>query len=85
MSFKYKLLKTLVRLIGFKNKSFAGGTEAIIASAKARNTKNPIPELRDAEINVERITIDGCPVLRVCSTAIPSFRFAGRRRTAGDG
>lgn len=63
MSFKYELLKTLVRLIGFKNKSFAGGTEAIIACAKARNTKNSIPELRDAEINVERIIIDGCPVL----------------------
>ncbi len=63
MSFKYELLKTLVRLIGFKNKSFAGGTEAIIARAKARNAKNPIPELRDAEINVERITIDGCSVL----------------------
>lgn len=63
MSFKYELLKTLVRLIGFKNKSFAGGTETIVAKAKARNAKNPIPEMRDAEINVERITIDGCPVL----------------------
>ena len=56
MSFKYELLKTLVRLIGFKNRGFAGGAEAIVTKAKARNAKNPIPELRDAEINVERIT-----------------------------
>jgi len=63
MSFKYELLKTLVRLIGFKNKSFAGGAEAIVARAKARNAKNRIPELRDDEINVERISVDGCPVL----------------------
>ena len=63
MSFKYELLKTLVRLIGFKNRGFAGGAEAIVTKAKARNAKNPIPELRDAEINVERITIDGCPLL----------------------
>ena len=63
MSFKYELQKTLVRLIGFKNKGFAGGAEAIVAKAKARNAKNPIPKLRDAEINVERITVDGCTVL----------------------
>ena len=45
MSFKYELLKRLVCLIGFKNKGFAGGTEAIVAKAKARNVKNTIPEL----------------------------------------
>ncbi|MBQ8161099.1 MAG: alpha/beta hydrolase [Clostridia bacterium] len=63
MSFTYELLKGLFRLSGFKNKSFAGGAEAIIARAKAQNAKNHIPTLRDAEIQVERITIDGCPVL----------------------
>ena len=65
MSFGYEVLKGLFRLSGFKNRSFAGGAEDIIARAKARNAKNPIPDLRDPEIDVEQMSIDGCTVLRM--------------------
>ena len=39
MSFKYKLLKGLFRLSGFKQKSFAGGAETIIATVEYRISK----------------------------------------------
>ncbi|MBQ7487671.1 MAG: alpha/beta hydrolase [Clostridia bacterium] len=67
MSLSYEVLKGLFRLSGFK-RGFTGDTNTIIARAKARNAKNPIPELHDAEIQVERLTVDGCTVLAMTHT-----------------
>jgi len=63
MSFKYELLKRVVRLSGFKNSMFTGDVDELLARAKARNAKNKIPILKDDEIEIGRIEVDGFPVL----------------------
>ena len=54
MSFKYELLKRVVKLSGFKNSMFAGDVDELLARAKARNAKNTTPDLKDDEIEVGR-------------------------------
>ena len=39
MSFKYELLKRVVKLSGFKNSMFTGDVEELLARAKARKAK----------------------------------------------
>ncbi len=64
MSFKYKLLKGVVRLAGVK-KGFEGTPESLVAKAREQNAKVKIPERKDDEIEVSRIEVMGFPVLRM--------------------
>ncbi|MBR1707585.1 MAG: alpha/beta hydrolase [Clostridia bacterium] len=68
MSLTYELLKALARISGFKDRIFAGNPEDIVARARQRNDRNTIPELGDPEIEMGRITVDGCPVLTMTHT-----------------
>ena len=63
MSFKYELLKRIVKLSGFKNSMFTGDVDDLLARAKTRNAKNTIPNLKDDELETGRIEVDGFPVL----------------------
>jgi len=64
MSFKYKLLKGIVRLAGVR-KGFEGTPESLVAKAKASNAKVGIPTLTDDEIEVSRVEVMGFPVLKM--------------------
>lgn len=62
MSVKYEVLKALVRAAGLK-KYMSGSMEELLENRRRANAKNKIPDLHDPEILVERITVDGCPVV----------------------
>lgn len=62
MSVKYEVLKALVRAGGLK-KRWNMSTEELLENRRKANAKNRIPELRDAEVDIARINVCGCPVL----------------------
>ncbi len=64
MSFKYQVLKKIVRKINMR-KMFDDTPEVLVARAKDMNSKTLIPELKDKEIEVSRIEILGCTVLKM--------------------
>lgn len=62
MSFKYEILKKLVRLIGLKH-MFSGTKEELIAKARKKNAKKKIPGLKDEDFKFETIEINDSKVL----------------------
>ncbi len=65
MTFKYELLKRLVRAANIKKRWTGMSTEELLQSRRKQNAKNRIPELRDAAFHISRIEVMGCPVLRL--------------------
>ena len=62
MSVKYEILKALVKAGGLK-KRWNMSTEELLENRRKANARNRIPELRDPELEIGRITVCGCPVL----------------------
>ena len=62
MSFKYEVLKALVRASGLK-KRWDMPVEELLENRRRANAKNRIPALKDPEMDLGRITVDGCPVV----------------------
>ena len=62
MSVKYEILKALVRASGLK-KRWNGSVDELLENRRKANAKNKIPELRDPEMEIGRITVCGCPVV----------------------
>ena len=62
MSVQYEVLKALVKASGLK-KRWNMSTEELLENRRKANAKNKIPELRDPDFEIDRITICGCPVL----------------------
>ena len=62
MSAKYEVLKALVRAIDLK-KRWDMPLEDLLENRRKANAKNKIPELRAPDMDVDRIEVDGCPVL----------------------
>ncbi len=64
MSMKYEVLKRLVKLSGMKKRGEMSASE-ILAVKRKENEKNVIPELHDPDLEISRVEIMGCPVLRM--------------------
>ncbi len=62
MSFKYSVLKKLVKAMNMK-KSFDGSPDELVSRARKGNEKTPIPTLKDNEIELGRINVMGFPVI----------------------
>jgi ubiquinone/menaquinone biosynthesis C-methylase UbiE/acetyl esterase/lipase len=62
MSVKYEMLKSIVKKTGIKN-SWNLSAEEIIEIKKKQNSRVKIPKLKDSEIDISRIYIQGCPVI----------------------
>lgn len=64
MSFKYAVLKKVIRLIDFR-KNFRGLPYEIIAKAKKKNKKNKIPKLKDKAFDIGLEEVMGFPVMKM--------------------
>ena len=62
MSVKYEVLKALVRAIDLK-KRWDMPLEELLENRRRANAKNKIPELHAPDMDIDRIEVDGCPVL----------------------
>ena len=62
MSFKYEVLKALVKASGLKRR-WNGSVEDLLENRRKANAKNRIPALQDPELDIDRITVCGCPVI----------------------
>ncbi len=67
MSFKYALVKAMLRVTGGSRKVLRSPLEKLIADAKKKSAKNYIPELTDPDgtVAVSRTEIDGFPVVKM--------------------
>lgn len=65
MSLKYEILKRLVKAAGIKKRWLSVSTEELLENRRKQNAKNRIPELKDDAIDVSRIEVMGCPVLKL--------------------
>ena len=65
MSLKYEILKRLVKMIGLKRRWTGMSTEELLASRRKENAKNKIPDLKDDELDISRVEVMGCPVLKL--------------------
>ena len=65
MSFKYELLKKLVVTAGLKKRWLSATTEELLENRRKQNAKNRIPALKDEALEVSRIDVMGCPVLKL--------------------
>ena len=64
MSVKYEIIKWFFKTIGFKNRGTMCAEE-IIAFKKKQNAKIGIPNIQDKQIQVSRILVMDCPVIRM--------------------
>ena len=62
MSVKYEVLKFLVKASGLK-KRWNMSVEDLLENRRRANAKNRIPDLRDPDFDIGRITVCGCPVV----------------------
>jgi acetyl esterase/lipase len=62
MSAKYEILKILVKASGLK-KRWNMSVEDLLENRRRANAKNRIPDLRDPDFDIGRITVCGCPVV----------------------
>ncbi len=62
MSVKYEILKILVKASGLK-KRWNMSVEDLLENRRRANAKNRIPDLRDPDFDIGRITVCGCPVV----------------------
>ncbi len=62
MSVKYEVLKALVKASGLKRR-WNGSVENLLENRRKANAKNKIPDLSDPELDIDRITVCGCPVV----------------------
>ena len=62
MSVKYEILKEIVKKSGIKE-SWNLSAEEIVEIKKKQNSRVKIPELKDPEIDISRIYVQGCPVI----------------------
>lgn len=62
MSVKYEVLKALVKASGLKRR-WNGSVENLLENRRKANAKNKIPDLSDPELDIDRITVYGCPVV----------------------
>ena len=65
MSFKYEILKRLVKAVNIKKMWTGMSTEELLENRRKQNAKNRIPDLRDDSFDISRIEIMGCPVLKL--------------------
>ena len=64
MTFKYRILKRLVRMIGMKKQSEKDVSE-ILAMKKKANAKCHVPDIREKDIRGEKLEVLGFPVLKL--------------------
>ena len=65
MSLKYEILKRLVKAVNIKGRWTGMSTEALLENRRRQNAKNRIPDLKDADFEIGRIEVAGCPVLKM--------------------
>lgn len=65
MSIPYAILKRLVQAAGIKNRWLSKSTEELLENRRKQNAKNRIPLLKDDAFEIDRIEIQGCPVLKL--------------------
>ncbi len=65
MSFKYELLKRIVRLIDLKKMWTGMSTEELLENRRKQNAKNRIPELKDDAFQITQTEVMGFPVLKM--------------------
>ncbi len=65
MSFKYELLRCLIKAIGLKKKLFGGTAEEIVDRARKKNEKIIIPELKDESFDISIIKVMDCVVMKM--------------------
>ena len=69
MSFRYEVLKRLVKASGLKKRWVGRSTEELLAARRAQNAKNRIPELKDDAFTISQIDVMGFPVLKLIHKA----------------
>ena len=65
MSFRYELLKRLVRAAGIKKRWACKSTEELLENRRKQNARNRIPDLRDDAFTISRTEVMGFPVLKL--------------------
>ena len=65
MSFKYEMLKGLVRLIGIKKMWNLDDLDGFLENRRRMNAKMRVPDLKDEKIEISRIEVMGFPVLKM--------------------
>ncbi len=65
MSFKYEILKRLVKAANIKKRWLSVSTEELLENRRKQNAKNKIPKLRDDAFDIRQTTVNGFPVLQL--------------------
>lgn len=65
MTFKYEILKRLVKAVNIKKRWVGMNTEELLENRRKKNAKTCIPELKDDAFLISRIEVMGCPVLKL--------------------
>lgn len=65
MSFRYELLKKIVKLVGLKKKWYLDDLEDFLDNRRRMNAKLRIPDLKDNEIDITKGEVMGFPVLKM--------------------
>jgi len=73
MSFKYEVLKRLVKMSGLKRMWAKKSTEELLENRRRQNARNRIPVLKDDAFEISKIEIMGCPVLKLIHRQ-PTYR-----------
>ena len=64
MTFRYEILKRLVKAAGIKNR-WTGSIDELLENRRKANAKNRMPDLKDKDINISRVHIMGFPVVKM--------------------
>ena len=65
MSFKYEILKRLVKAVNIKKMWTGMSTEELLENRRRLNARNRIPFLKDEAFHISRIEVMGFPVLKM--------------------